>query len=141
MINPQDINNLNILSREKNLKFTTLAYEIKNNKDFKNANIVKVITKNKISYNLTDEALNFQRIIKSKNFKNIYQHFGIYLYNLSTLKQFIKLEKSQNEINESLEQLRAIDNNMKIEVLLANNFSYGIDTKKDLDEYTKLMNK
>tara|TARA_B100000886_G_scaffold46612_1_gene28614 strand:+ start:14989 stop:15723 length:735 start_codon:yes stop_codon:yes gene_type:complete len=141
MINPKDIINLNVLSRKKNLKFTTLAYEIKNKEDFKNENIVKVITKNKISYNSTGEALNFHRIIKSKNLENIYQHFGIYLYKLSTLKKFVKLEKSQNEINERLEQLRAIDNSIKIEVLMANNFSYGIDTKKDLYEYTKFINK
>ena len=37
--------------------------------------------------------------------------------------------------------MRAIDNNMKINVLLANNFSKGIDTKKDLDEYIKILNK
>ena len=141
MINPQDIKKLNLLSKQNNLKFTTLAYEIKNKEDFKNKNIVKVITKKKISDNSISEALNFQRIIKYKNRKNIYQHLGIYLYNFLTLKHFIKLEKSQNEINESLEQLRAIDNNIKIEVLLANYFSSGIDTKKDLDEYVKLMNK
>ena len=37
--------------------------------------------------------------------------------------------------------LRAIDNNIKIDVILANYFSSGIDTKKDLDEYIKLLNK
>jgi CMP-2-keto-3-deoxyoctulosonic acid synthetase len=40
-----------------------------------------------------------------------------------------------------LEQLRAIVFNMKINVLLANYFSSGIDTKKDLDDYIKLFNK
>ena len=44
-------------------------------------------------------------------------------------------------MDEKLEQLRAIDNNMKINVLLANHFSNGIDTKKDLDEFIKLFNK
>ena len=40
-----------------------------------------------------------------------------------------------------LEQLRAIDNSLDIDVVLANNFSSGIDTKKDLDEYIKILNK
>ena len=53
----------------------------------------------------------------------------------------INLKKSKNEIKERLEQLRAIDNNMKIDVLLANYFSSGIDTKKDLEEYINLLNK
>ncbi len=57
------------------------------------------------------------------------------------LKKFVKLKRSKNEINESLEQLRAIDNNMKIDVILANYFSSGIDTKKDLDEFRKYLSK
>ena len=85
--------------------------------------------------------MNFYRVIKEDEFKNIYHHFGIYLYRYSALKKFVNFEKSKNEIKERLEQLRAIDNNMKIDVILANYFSSGIDTKKDLEEYIKLLNK
>ena len=53
----------------------------------------------------------------------------------------MKLKKTKNEINERLEQLRVIDHNIKINVLLAKYYSSGIDTKKDLDEYIKLVNK
>ena len=109
--------------------------------DYKNENIVKVITKNKISNDSTSEALNFHRVIKEDKYNNIYQHFGIYLYKYSALKKFVNFDKSKNEIKERLEQLRAIDNNLKIEVILANYFSSGIDTKKDLEEYIKLLNK
>ena len=85
--------------------------------------------------------MNFHRVIKGNRYDNIYQHFGIYLYKYSILKKFVNLKKSKNEIKERLEQLRAIDNNMKIDVILANYFSSGIDTKKDLEEYLKLLNK
>ena len=141
MINPLDIKNLNKLSKEKNLNISTLAYNIEKNEDYNNENIVKVITKNKISDNSISEALNFHRVIKEDRYDNIYKHFGIYLYNYSALKKFVNLKKSKNEIKERLEQLRAIDNNMKIDVLLANYFSSGIDTKKDLEEYINLLNK
>ena len=141
MINPFDIKNLNKLSKEKNLNISTLAYNIEKKEDYNNENIVKVTTKKKISDNSTSEALNFYRVIKEDEFKNIYHHFGIYLYRYSALKKFVNFEKSKNEIKEKLEQLRAIDNNMEIEVILANFFSSGIDTKKDLDEYIKLLNK
>ena len=141
MINPLDIKNLNEISKNNNLNISTLAYNIKNENDYKNKNIVKVITRNKISNQITDEALNFCRLINTNINNNIYHHFGIYSYKFSALKQFIKLKKTENEISESLEQMRAIDNNMKINVLLANNFSKGIDTKKDLDEYIKILNK
>jgi len=141
MISPIDIKNLNIVSRKLNLDISTLAHKIKKKNDYKNENIVKVVTKNKITNKTTAEALNFYRIIKPNSLKNIYHHIGVYLYKFSSLKKFVKLQKSKEELSQRLEQLRAVDNNMKINVLLANYFSSGIDTKKDLDEYIKLLNK
>ena len=137
MINPLDIKNLNKLSKEKNLNISTLAYKIEKKEDYYNENIVKVVTKKKISDNSATEALNFYRAIKENSSSNIYQHFGIYLYKYSALKKYVNFKKSENEIKERLEQLRAIDNNMKIDVILANYFSSGIDTKKDLEDYIK----
>ena len=141
MINPLDVKNLNKLSREKNLNISTLAYNIMKKEDYSNKNIVKVTTKNKISDNSAIEALNFHREIKEKSSSHIYQHFGIYLYKYSALKKFVNLEKTENENKQKLEQLRAIDNNMKINVILANYFSSGIDTKKDLEDYIKSFKK
>ena len=141
MISPIDIKNLNIVSRKLNLDISTLAYNIKKKNDYKNENIVKVVTKNKITNKTTAEALNFYRIINPNSLRNIYHHIGVYLYKFSSLKKFVKLRKSKEELSQRLEQLRAMDNNMKINVLLANYFSSGIDTKKDLDEYIKLLNK
>ena len=100
-----------------------------------------IIPPNKISDNSSTEALNFYRAIKENSSSNIYQHFGIYLYKYSALKKFVNFEKSKNEIKERLEQLRAIDNNMKINVILAKYFSSGIDTKKDLEDYIKSFKK
>ena len=141
MISPIDIKNLNIVSRKLNLNISTLAHKIKKKNDYKNENIVKVVTKNKITNKTTAEALNFYRIINPNSLKNIYHHIGVYLYKFSSLKKFVKLQKSKEELSKRLEQLRAVDNNMKINVILANYFSSGIDTKKDLDEYIKLLNK
>ncbi len=140
MINPLDIKKLNDLSKKEDLDISTLAYKINNQDDYKNENIVKVITKSKLSDRSSKQALNFSRLIYNVD-KNIYHHFGVYLYKLSSLKKFIRLKKSKNEIKNRLEQLRAIDNNMKMDVILANFFSGGIDTKKDLEEYMKLFNK
>tara|TARA_Y100001935_G_C17175822_1_gene442574 strand:+ start:142 stop:873 length:732 start_codon:yes stop_codon:yes gene_type:complete len=140
LISPLDIKNLNKISKKNNLSISTLAYEIRNKEVYKNANIVKVKTKDKISDLTAQRALNFHRKIGNNN-QNIYHHFGIYSYRLSALKQFVKLQKTKNEITQKLEQLRALDNNMKIDVLLANHYSIGIDTKKDLDECRKLLNK
>ena len=141
MINPLDIRNLNKLSKENNFNISTLAFNIEKKEYYDNENIVKVITKDKISYNSASEALNFHRVIKENSSSNIYHHFGIYLYKYSALKKFVNFEKSENETKEKLEQLRAIDNNIKINVILANYFSSGIDTKKDLEDYIKSFKK
>ena len=140
MINPLDIERLCKISREKNLNISTLAFKLKNNDDYENTNVVKVITKNKLSGNSTEEALNFYRKVDLNKNNNVYHHFGIYLYKFSALKKFVNLKKSENEIKEKLEQLRILDNKMKINVILANYFSSGIDTKKDLEEYIKKIN-
>ena len=140
MINPLDIERLCKISREKNLYISTLAFKLKNNDDYENTNVVKVITKNKLSGNSTEEALNFCRKVDLNKNNNVFHHVGIYLYKFSALKKFVNLKKSENEIKEKLEQLRILDNKMKINVILANYFSSGIDTKKDLEEYIKKIN-
>ena len=141
MINPYDIDNLNKISKLNNLNFSTLAYKIQNKVDYINKDIVKVVTQKKISNKEPQKALSFNRKISHDNKNYIYQHFGIYLYKVSILKKFVSLKQTKKENSEKLEQLRAIENNIKIDVILAKYFSSGIDTKKDLDEYIKLLNK
>ena len=86
-------------------------------------------------------ALNFSRKINNSENNNIYHHYGIYLYKFSLLEKFINLSQSKNGINEKLEQLRALDNNININVILAKHFSIGIDTEEDLYNYKKYINK
>ena len=140
MINSSDIRNLFKVSKNEKLDFSTLAFKIKDKNQYIDKNIVKVLTENKISNSSTSKAITFSREIKSYT-KNIYHHYGVYLYKPSILEKFIKLNQSKNEKHEKLEQLRALDNKININVLLANHFSVGIDTEQDLDNYMKKMNK
>ena len=71
--------------------------------------------------------------------KNIYHHLGIYCYQVETLKSFVSLDQSQNETKYKLEQLRALDNNININVCLANNSPIGLDTKEDFIAIKKIM--
>ena len=71
--------------------------------------------------------------------KNIYHHLGIYCYQLETLKKFVFKKQSVNEIKNRLEQLRAIDNNIKINVALAKSSPIGVDTEKDFVAIKKIM--
>ena len=77
---------------------------------------------------------------KSDNLtENIYHHLGIYCYQLETLKKFVSLNQSRNEIKNKLEQLRAIDNNIKINVSLAKESPIGVDTEEDFVAIKKIM--
>ena len=68
--------------------------------------------------------LNFSRDNLSIDHRHIYHHIGIYSYKVNILEKFISLEQTNNEKKHKLEQLRALDNKLKINVALAKIFSY-----------------
>ena len=71
--------------------------------------------------------------------KNVYHHLGIYCYQTDVLKNFVSYSQSSNEIKNKLEQLRALDNNIKINVALAKSNPIGVDTHKDFVAIKKIM--
>ena len=139
MINPKDIINLNKLMIKNNSEIGTLASEIKHNTILNNENVVKVITKEKLEKNNFTKATNFSRKNLSKQNSNIYHHIGIYAYKVSVLEKFINLNQTKNEIENHLEQLRALDNNITIMVALAESSPIGVDTKEDFLAIKKIM--
>ena len=136
-INIEDIIILNkkMINHKSNLG--TLAAKIKNNKDLNNENIVKVTTYENLEIDNFSKAKFFSR--KSKELKNTYHHIGIYCYSIKTLEKFVKLNQSQNEIKNRLEQLRALDNNININVSLAKSSPIGVDTEEDYLALKKIM--
>ena len=138
LINKNDIINLNNLAIQYNSEIATLACKLKNNY-IENINVVKVICKENLEKNNISTAKNFLRSLSDKNFDNVYHHIGIYIYKVSALKKFVGLNQSQNEKALKLEQLRALDNNMKIDVIFANSSPIGVDTHEDYLEIKKLM--
>ena len=104
-----------------------------------NENIVKVITEKKLKNSNFVRAVNFLRKGIKKEDSNIYHHIGIYCYKVSTLEKFINLDQTKNEIKNRLEQLRALDNNIKINVALSESSPIGVDTKEDYLALKKIM--
>jgi len=139
MIDPKDIINLNNLMIKNNSEIGTLASVIKDNTILNNENVVKVITKEKLEKNNFTKAINFSRKNLSKQNYNIYHHIGIYAYKVSVLEKFINLNQTKNEIENHLEQLRALDNNIAIMVALAKSSPLGVDTKEDFLAIKKIM--
>jgi len=138
-INKNDIINLNNHMINQNAELGTLAAEIHDNKMLNNKNVVKVITEKKLVKNNFPKALNFTRDNLSIKNQNIYHHIGIYSYKTSTLEKFVSLNQTNNEKENKLEQLRALDNKLKINVALAKYSPIGVDTEEDYLAIKKIM--
>ena len=138
-INKNDIINLNNFMINQNTELGTLAAIIEDNRMFNNRNVVKVITDKKLEKNNFPKALNFTRDNLFKDYQNIYHHIGIYAYKVSALEMFISLDQTNSEKKNKLEQLRALDNKLNINVALAKSSPIGVDTEEDYLAIKKIM--
>ena len=139
MIDIDDIKNLNRIAQKNQSEIATLACKIDDNKKINDENIVKVETYDELNTKNSSKAKKFTRKKHDTDSKNIYHHIGIYHYKVSILKKFTELSQTKNEMNLKLEQLRALENNINIDVILANSAPIGVDTEKDYIEIKKLM--
>ena len=131
-IDPVDIRKLASHIKKNNSEIVTLATKIKDNKKIKDKNIVKVaISKNNNAY----KAIFFSRVAIPYNSPSYYEHVGVYAYDIAILERFIALKQGALEKLESLEQLRALENRINIDVNIINKAPYSIDTPRDLKNY------
>ena len=138
LMNIEDIKNLHNKMIKTNSALGTLASVINDQNLYEKQSVVKVVTEERLETSEFPEAINFMR--KSNDLKeNIYHHLGIYCYQLETLKKFVSLNQSKNEIKNKLEQFRALDNNIKINVSLAKDSPIGVDTEEDFVAIKKIM--
>jgi 3-deoxy-manno-octulosonate cytidylyltransferase (CMP-KDO synthetase) len=138
-INKDDIINLNLFMINRGMEIGTLAAKINDDKMLNNKNVVKVIVESKLEETNFPKALNFTRDNLSIDSKNIYHHIGIYSYKISVLEKFVSLDQTNNEKKNKLEQLRALENKLKINVALAKSSPIGVDTIEDYLAIKKIM--
>ena len=138
LMNISDIKKLNNQMIKNNCKLGTLASKILEKKLYEDESVVKVTTKESLTNTNFPEAVDFVRKTSDQN-KKIYKHLGIYCYQRETLKEFISYKQSSNEIKYKLEQCRALDNNIKINVALAKTSPIGVDTEEDFLAIKKIM--
>ena len=138
LMNPEDIKNLHNQMIKSKAELGTLASKILDENLYYDTNVVKVITKESLKNFKFPEAIDFIRKAESLK-KNIYHHLGIYCYKLDILKNFVSYKQSKNEIKNNLEQLRALDNNIKINVAFAKAAPIGVDTEEDFVAIKKIM--
>ena len=130
-INPRLIKTLSLIIKEKNVNIATLASEIKTKNKIKKQSVVKVVLGKKQG-NFYD-AIYFSRAPIPYEAKKYYEHIGIYAYTIKSLNKFISFKTSKIEMYEKLEQLRALENQLKITVGLVKTTPISIDTSGDLN--------
>ena len=128
LVNPNDIQKVSIPLMQ-GFDIGTLVTHISKEEE-RNINITKAKV-NWIKRENIGEAIDFYKKPK-KVLKNIYHHIGIYSFRINSLKKFIGLKPSENELFHKLEQWRALDSNMTIGTKYIDESYFGVDTEEDL---------
>jgi 3-deoxy-manno-octulosonate cytidylyltransferase (CMP-KDO synthetase) len=122
----------------QNVKVASLMYEITNENDILNPNHVKVVVdKNNYALLFSRSVIPFHRD-KNKN-AVYYKHIGIYAFRKNALMNFTKWKISPLEAIEKLEQLRYLENGVRIKMVLVDESPISIDTPEDLEKAKKLL--
>lgn len=136
LIRVEMINELVDLMKEGLDFIGTLVRKIEKEEEFKNPNVVKVVFDSKgyaLYFSRCPIPFDRQKFITGYSDNDFrYKHIGIYGYRLEILRKFVSLPQSVLEQIESLEQLRALENGIKIKVRITEYDSFGIDTPEDL---------
>jgi len=148
-------------SLEKDCDIATVASKIINESEITNPNVVKVAISFELSkqeaekkdlgralyfsrcpipYSKENSKENFQENFQ-ENLVDYFHHIGIYAYKKTALEKFISLKPSALEKRESLEQLRALENDMKIFVKIVDAHPLSVDTKEDLEAVINMISK
>ena len=122
------IDSLISLFDDPNVEMASVASSDLSEKDLDNPNVVKVCLDKE------NNARSFERTVSDKKLQ-YFRHIGIYAYRKEVLETFTNLEQSENEKKLKLEQLRALDNNIAIKLLISDFQHRSIDVKEDLKYY------
>ena len=116
---------------------TTACACIKDTDEINNPNVVKAYADFSTSSIATATAFTREAIGEAP----FYHHIGLYGYTASSLTKFVSLSPSENEIKHSLEQLRAMDAGMRIDICKVDDVPVGVDTPEDLEKAIAYLNR
>lgn len=120
-----------------NADIATLAVEITEEEERTDPNVVKAIGTPVAEHTL--RALYFTRATAPYGDGPLYHHIGLYAYRRAALEKFVSLPPSPLEEREKLEQLRALENGMTIDIKLVDMAPLGVDTPQDLEKARALL--
>ena len=136
-IAPEDIRAALAPLADGAVDIATIAAEITNDEERTNPNVVKVVGSPVGPQRL--HALYFTRATAPWGDGPHYHHIGLYAYRRAALERFVKLKPSPLERREKLEQLRALEAGMRIDVAIVGGVPLGVDTAADLETARKML--
>lgn len=119
------------------VEIATLAAVIRKDEEQTNPNVVKVVGSPVSAARL--RALYFTRATAPYGDGPRYHHIGLYAYRRSALARFVALPPSPLEVREKLEQLRALEAGMRIDVTVVDTVPLGVDTPHDLETARQML--
>jgi 3-deoxy-manno-octulosonate cytidylyltransferase (CMP-KDO synthetase) len=136
-IAPQDIRAVLGPLDDPAVDIATLAAIIRNPDEHTNPNVVKVVGSAVAANRL--RALYFTRATAPWGDGPRYHHIGLYAYRRAALARFVALPPSPLETREKLEQLRALEAGMRIDVTVVDSVPLGVDTPHDLEMARRML--
>jgi 3-deoxy-manno-octulosonate cytidylyltransferase (CMP-KDO synthetase) len=124
------------LLKDQAVDIATLAAVIRDPRELTNPSVVKAHGRPVAPGRLTATA--FTRA-DARGPGPHYHHIGLYAYRRAALERFVGLPPSANEQRERLEQLRALDAGMRIDVAIVDSVPLGVDTPEDLDKARAML--
>jgi 3-deoxy-manno-octulosonate cytidylyltransferase (CMP-KDO synthetase) len=140
LIDPANIDKaIEPLLNDDNVKMSTLAYEMTQEHEMQNPMIVKVVLDNNgFALYFSRAAIPFYRDNTGDQIKRL-GHTGLYVYRRQCLLDIAKMPVASLEQAEQLEQLRALQNGIKIKVMVAARSAPAVDVPEDVLKIEKIM--
>lgn len=125
------------VQEDKKADISTLIRVLKTEEEINNPNLVKcVIDNNDFAMYFSRSKIPYER---NTGIATFYGHLGIYGYKREALLKMTSLPQTPLEKTESLEQLRALENGMKIKTTIVDFVPVGIDTRDDLEKFKQIV--
>lgn len=131
-LDPAIIQKAAALMDDPAVDIATLTTPIAEDRERTDPNVVKVVGTPLGNRHL--RALYFTRATAPHGDGPLYHHIGLYVYRRNALERFVSLPPSTLETREKLEQLRALEAGMRIDVAIVDGVPLGVDTPEHLDE-------
>ncbi|MGN6410879.1 MAG: 3-deoxy-manno-octulosonate cytidylyltransferase [Nitrobacter sp.] len=136
-IRPDIIRDVLLPLTDPAVDIATLAAEIHTDEEATNPNVVKAVGSPVAPRRL--RALYFTRATAPHGDGPRYHHIGLYAYRRQALQRFVALPPSPLEQQERLEQLRALEGGMRIDIMIVDDVPRGVDTPADLETARRLL--